>query len=80
MSLILKMFGTYQTNDNVIPFVLQVEEKRREIDSLLSVVEVNDTTAHVTWRHFTEDELRFIDGIQIRYVCLVLRIAHDMAD
>ncbi|XP_045528071.1 putative epidermal cell surface receptor isoform X1 [Pieris brassicae] len=43
------------------------EEKRRDIDCKLSVVEVNDTTAQVTWRHFTEDELQFIDGVQVRY-------------
>ncbi|CAH2045785.1 unnamed protein product, partial [Iphiclides podalirius] len=43
------------------------EEKRREIDSRLVVVDVNDTTAHLSWRHFSEDELEFIDGIQVRY-------------
>ncbi|XP_047506284.1 putative epidermal cell surface receptor isoform X3 [Pieris napi] len=47
--------------------VEEPEEKRRDIDCKLSVVEVNDTTAQVTWRHFTEDELQFIDGVQVRY-------------
>ncbi|XP_050666015.1 putative epidermal cell surface receptor isoform X2 [Leptidea sinapis] len=42
-------------------------EKRREIDSKLTVVDVNDTTAHLSWRHFSEDELQFIDGVQVRY-------------
>lgn len=46
---------------------LTIEEKTREINSRLSVLDVNDTTAHVTWRHFTENELQFIDGIQVRY-------------
>ncbi|KOB75087.1 putative epidermal cell surface receptor, partial [Operophtera brumata] len=32
---------------------------------LLAVVEVNDTSARVSWRHFTEDELQFIDGVQV---------------
>lgn len=44
-----------------------VEEKRREIDSRLTVTDVNDTTAHVSWRHFDEEELQYIDGIQVRY-------------
>lgn len=44
-----------------------MEEKTKEINSRLSVLDVNDTTAHISWRHFTEDELQFIDGIQIRY-------------
>lgn len=44
-----------------------VEEKRREIDSRLTIVDVNDTVAHVTWRRFGEDELQFIDAIQVRY-------------
>ncbi|XP_013182860.2 putative epidermal cell surface receptor [Amyelois transitella] len=43
------------------------EEKRREVDSSLTVMDVNDTVAHVSWRHFTEDELQLIDGIQVRY-------------
>ncbi|XP_022116637.2 putative epidermal cell surface receptor isoform X2 [Pieris rapae] len=47
--------------------VVESEEKRRDIDCKLSVVEVNDTTAQVTWRHFSEDELQFIDGVQVRY-------------
>ncbi|CAK1583427.1 unnamed protein product [Parnassius mnemosyne] len=50
-----------------LPTVPPVEEKRREIDSRLAVVDVNDTTAHISWRHFNEDELEFIDGIQVRY-------------
>ncbi|CAG4931432.1 unnamed protein product [Parnassius apollo] len=50
-----------------LPTVPPVEEKRREIDSRLAVVDVNDTTAHISWRHFNEDELQFIDGIQVRY-------------
>ncbi|XP_022817778.1 putative epidermal cell surface receptor isoform X1 [Spodoptera litura] len=44
-----------------------VEEKRREIDSRLTMMDVNDTVAHVTWRRFGEDELQFIDAIQVRY-------------
>ncbi|CAG9565313.1 unnamed protein product [Danaus chrysippus] len=47
--------------------VLPLEEKRREIDAKLTVLDVNDTTAQVSWRHFTEDELQLIDGIQVRY-------------
>ncbi|XP_052756461.1 putative epidermal cell surface receptor isoform X3 [Galleria mellonella] len=50
-----------------LPTIASVEEKRREIDSQLTVMEVNDTSAHMSWRHFTEEELQFIDGIQIRY-------------
>ncbi|CAH2094377.1 unnamed protein product [Euphydryas editha] len=57
--------NTVTTQD--LPTVLPPEEKRREIDCKLTVVDVNDTTAHVSWRHFTEDELQFIDGIQVRY-------------
>ncbi|GBP13449.1 Putative epidermal cell surface receptor [Eumeta japonica] len=44
-----------------------IEEKHRDIDSQLTVVEVNDTTARLSWRHFADDELPFIDGIQVRY-------------
>ncbi|KAH9630788.1 hypothetical protein HF086_001016 [Spodoptera exigua] len=33
----------------------------------LTIVDVNDTVAHVTWRRFGEDELQFIDAIQVRY-------------
>ncbi|XP_075983325.1 stranded at second transmembrane protein isoform X2 [Anticarsia gemmatalis] len=47
--------------------VVPIEEKRREIDSRLTIVEVNDTTAQVTWRRFDEEELMHIDGIQVRY-------------
>ncbi|KAJ2953164.1 hypothetical protein O0L34_g737 [Tuta absoluta] len=50
-----------------LPSVTPDEGKRREIDSRLTVVDVNDTAAHVSWRHFTEDELQFVDGIQVRY-------------
>lgn len=42
------------------------EEKRREINSRLTIVDVNDTTAQVSWRQFKEDELQYIDGIQVR--------------
>ncbi|CAH2264159.1 jg8112 [Pararge aegeria aegeria] len=56
---------TVRTQD--LPTVLPPEEKRRKIDGKLTVVDVNDTTAHVSWRHFNEEELRFIDGIQVRY-------------
>ncbi|XP_013171001.1 PREDICTED: putative epidermal cell surface receptor isoform X2 [Papilio xuthus] len=50
-----------------LPVVQAEEEKRREINSRLTVVEVNDTTARLSWRHFTDDELQYIDGIQVRY-------------
>ncbi|CAB3246236.1 unnamed protein product [Arctia plantaginis] len=56
---------TVRTQDQ--PTSVPMEEKRREIDSRLTVMEVNDTTAHVSWRHFNEQELMYIDGIQIRY-------------
>ncbi|XP_073950661.1 stranded at second transmembrane protein isoform X2 [Choristoneura fumiferana] len=56
---------TIRTHD--VPVVTAVEEKRREINSRLTVLDVNDTVAHVSWRRFTEEELQFIDGIQIRY-------------
>ncbi|XP_053613388.1 putative epidermal cell surface receptor isoform X1 [Plodia interpunctella] len=49
------------------PTAVPTEEKRREVDSNLSVMDVNDTVAHVSWRHFTEEELQLIDGIQVRY-------------
>uniref|UniRef100_A0A2A4JUK9 Fibronectin type-III domain-containing protein n=1 Tax=Heliothis virescens TaxID=7102 RepID=A0A2A4JUK9_HELVI len=49
------------------PTTPTTEEKRREIDSRLTVIDVNDTTAHVSWRRFGEDELKFIDAIQVRY-------------
>ncbi|XP_072930099.1 putative epidermal cell surface receptor isoform X2 [Epargyreus clarus] len=57
----------YSIRTQDLPTLPPVEEKRREIDSKLTVVDVNDTTAHVSWRHFTEEELQFIDGIQVRY-------------
>ncbi|XP_026734717.1 putative epidermal cell surface receptor [Trichoplusia ni] len=57
---------TVRTLD-MAPLQPSVEEKRREIDSHLTVVDVNDTTAHVSWRRFDEDELQFIDAIQVRY-------------
>ncbi|KAM3962555.1 LOW QUALITY PROTEIN: stranded at second [Aphomia sociella] len=50
-----------------LPTIAPIEEKRREIDSRLTVLDVNDTSAHMSWRHFTEEELQFIDGIQVRY-------------
>ncbi|XP_068618964.1 putative epidermal cell surface receptor isoform X2 [Battus philenor] len=50
-----------------LPTVQPEEEKRREVDSRLAVVDVNDTTARISWRHFNEDELQYIDGIQVRY-------------
>ncbi|XP_041968891.1 putative epidermal cell surface receptor isoform X2 [Aricia agestis] len=56
---------TVRTQD--LPTIATVEEKRREIDCKLMVLDVNDTTAHLAWRHFTEDELMLIDGIQVRY-------------
>ncbi|XP_045502574.1 putative epidermal cell surface receptor [Colias croceus] len=56
---------TIRTQD--LPSAEPAEEKRREIDCKLRVVDVNDTTAHLTWRHFTEEELQFIDGVQVRY-------------
>ncbi|XP_047033477.1 putative epidermal cell surface receptor isoform X1 [Helicoverpa zea] len=56
---------TVRTLDS--PTTPTVEEKRREIDSRLTVVDVNDTTAHVSWRRFLDDELQFIDAIQVRY-------------
>ncbi|XP_038207029.1 putative epidermal cell surface receptor isoform X2 [Zerene cesonia] len=56
---------TIRTQD--LPSTEPAEEKRREIDCKLRVVDVNDTTAHLTWRRFTEEELQFIDGVQVRY-------------
>lgn len=37
------------------------------VDSGLAVAEVNSTWARLTWRKFTEFELQFIDGVQLRY-------------
>lgn len=37
------------------------------IDAGLAVAEVNSTWMRVTWRKFSEYELQFIDGVQIRY-------------
>ncbi|KAG6464357.1 hypothetical protein O3G_MSEX014459 [Manduca sexta] len=59
--------GVYIVHTPDLPTAGPVEEKRREIDSKLTVVDVNVTTAHVSWRHFDEDELQFIDAIQVRY-------------
>ncbi|KAJ8724065.1 hypothetical protein PYW07_008045 [Mythimna separata] len=57
---------TVRTLD-VKPPTPTLEEKRKEIDSRLTIMDVNDTAAHVTWRRFGEDELQFIDAIQVRY-------------
>jgi hypothetical protein len=37
------------------------------VDLELAVVDVNATWARLTWRKFTEFELQFIDGVQLRY-------------
>jgi len=37
------------------------------VDLELSVVDVNATWARLMWRKFTEFELQFIDGVQLRY-------------
>jgi hypothetical protein len=37
------------------------------VDLELSVVDVNSTWARLMWRKFTEFELQFIDGVQLRY-------------
>lgn len=37
------------------------------IDPELSVGQVNSTWARVNWRKFTQFELQFIDGVQIKY-------------
>ncbi|XP_069671926.1 putative epidermal cell surface receptor isoform X2 [Periplaneta americana] len=37
------------------------------VDVGLTVVEVNATWARLIWRKFTEFELQFIDGVQLRY-------------
>jgi hypothetical protein len=36
------------------------------IEPNLSVGQVNSTSAQIVWRPFTQDELHFIDGIQLR--------------
>jgi len=37
------------------------------VDLGLTVVDVNATWARLMWRKFTEFELQFIDGVQLRY-------------
>ncbi|XP_059468616.1 putative epidermal cell surface receptor isoform X1 [Neocloeon triangulifer] len=37
------------------------------VDAGLAVSQVNATWIKVSWRKFSEDELQFIDGVQIRY-------------
>jgi hypothetical protein len=37
------------------------------VDLGLSVADVNATWARLMWRKFTEFELQFIDGVQLRY-------------
>lgn len=37
------------------------------VDVGLTVVDVNSTWARLTWRKFSEFELQFIDGVQLRY-------------
>ena len=37
------------------------------IDAELHVMETNSTWVNVMWRKFTEYELQFIDGVQLRY-------------
>lgn len=37
------------------------------VDLGLSVEDVNATWARLMWRKFTEFELQFIDGVQLRY-------------
>ncbi|CAH0756156.1 unnamed protein product [Diatraea saccharalis] len=66
---------TVRTQD--LPTVTPVEEKRREIDSKLTVVDFNDTSAHVSWRHFSEEELQFIDGIQVRLFNIKIPLSYN---
>lgn len=44
-----------------------VEEKRIQVDSGLSVTDLNATNALLSWRRFSRDELVYIDALQIRY-------------
>jgi hypothetical protein len=37
------------------------------VDAALAVVAVNATWARLMWRKFSEFELQFIDGVQLRY-------------
>ncbi|CAK1552323.1 unnamed protein product [Leptosia nina] len=57
----------YTIRTQALPTDEPSEEKRREVNCKLTVVEVNDTTAYLNWRHFSEEELQYIDGIQVRY-------------
>ncbi|XP_063539026.1 putative epidermal cell surface receptor [Cydia strobilella] len=50
-----------------LPAVAPVEVKRRVIDSRMAVQELNDSVAHITWKRFSEEDLPFIDAIQVRY-------------
>lgn len=36
-------------------------------DAELKVAEANSTWANIVWRKFTEYEMQFIDGVQLRY-------------
>jgi hypothetical protein len=37
------------------------------VDVELAVVDVNSTWARLMWRKFSDFELQFIDGVQLRY-------------
>ena len=42
-----------------------------EIDVDLAVRDITDQSGYISWRVFSPDEKRFIDGVQIRFTELV---------
>jgi predicted metal-dependent RNase len=75
-----KCCKTMQSNDNYIRAVTAIVKyvgisavllttlpPQISVDLGLSVVDVNATWARLMWRKFTEFELHFIDGVQLRY-------------
>jgi hypothetical protein len=43
-------------------------------------MDVNSTWARLTWRRFSEFELQFIDGVQLRYKETAGKVRRDCSD
>ena len=49
----------------------EVEDDVRQIDVDLTANEVTSSTAYLTWRFFSSEEKRFVDGVQLRFTRLL---------